>query len=68
MRFGAFLLAAQFPDHDHTVVLDCTIRTNLPRWLRPGFRGYRRVDGRPHRPRDPGEYTELLCRLHPRHP
>ncbi|MGH3574560.1 MAG: LLM class flavin-dependent oxidoreductase, partial [Pseudonocardiaceae bacterium] len=25
MRFGAFLLAAQFPGHDHTTVLDSTV-------------------------------------------
>jgi hypothetical protein len=27
--------------------------------------GYRRADGKPHHPRDPHEYTELLCHLHP---
>ncbi|MGH3754458.1 MAG: LLM class flavin-dependent oxidoreductase [Pseudonocardiaceae bacterium] len=42
-----------------------TMRTCLPRWLGPGLAGYRRADGGPHQPRDPGEYTELLCRLHP---
>lgn len=42
-----------------------TMRRSLPRWLGPGLRGYRRVDGAPHHPRDPHEYTELLCRLHP---
>lgn len=42
-----------------------TMRSSLPRWLGPGLRGYRRVDGAPHHPRDPHEYTELLCRLHP---
>lgn len=42
-----------------------TMRTCLPRWLGPGLTGYRRADGAPHRPRDPDEYTELLCRLHP---
>ncbi|MDT7712218.1 MAG: hypothetical protein QOG46_907, partial [Pseudonocardiales bacterium] len=25
MRFGAFLLAAQFPDQDHSTVLDSTV-------------------------------------------
>ncbi|MGH3771123.1 MAG: LLM class flavin-dependent oxidoreductase [Pseudonocardiaceae bacterium] len=42
-----------------------TMRTRLPRWLGPGLAGYRRADGGPHHPRDPAEYTELLCRLHP---
>ncbi|HEX6405152.1 MAG TPA: LLM class flavin-dependent oxidoreductase, partial [Pseudonocardiaceae bacterium] len=42
-----------------------TIRSCLPRWLGPGLAGYRRADGTPHHPRDPYEYTELLCRLHP---
>jgi alkanesulfonate monooxygenase SsuD/methylene tetrahydromethanopterin reductase-like flavin-dependent oxidoreductase (luciferase family) len=42
-----------------------TMRTCLPRWLGPGLAGYRRADGGAHHPRDPAEYTELLCRLHP---
>jgi alkanesulfonate monooxygenase SsuD/methylene tetrahydromethanopterin reductase-like flavin-dependent oxidoreductase (luciferase family) len=42
-----------------------TMRACLPRWLGSGLAGYRRADGRPHCPRDPDEYTELLCRLHP---
>jgi hypothetical protein len=42
-----------------------TMRTCLPRWLGPGLVGYRRADGGPTHPRDPAEYTELLCRLHP---
>jgi hypothetical protein len=42
-----------------------TMRTCLPRWLGPGLAGYRRADGHPHHHRDPHEYTELLCRLHP---
>jgi hypothetical protein len=41
------------------------IRARLPDWLGPGLAGYRRADGRPHRTRDPHEYTELLCRIHP---
>lgn len=41
------------------------VRTALPGWLGPGLAGYRRADGTPHVPRDPDEYTELLCRLHP---
>lgn len=42
-----------------------TMQGCLPRWLGPGLAGYRRVDGSPHATRDPYEYTELLCRLHP---
>lgn len=42
-----------------------TMRTCLPRWLGPGLAGYRRADGAPPQPRDPHEYAELLCRLHP---
>ncbi len=41
------------------------MRDRLPRWLGPGLAGYQRADRAPHRPRDPAEYTELLCRLHP---
>lgn len=41
------------------------VRETLPRWLGPGLAGYRRADGKPHVGRDPHEYTELLCRLHP---
>ncbi|NMH93357.1 LLM class flavin-dependent oxidoreductase [Pseudonocardia bannensis] len=41
-----------------------TIRATLPRWLRPGLAGYVRADGAPRTPRDAGEYTDLLCRLH----
>lgn len=42
-----------------------TLRAELPRWLRPGLAGYMPVDDRPHRPRDPDAYVELLCRIHP---
>lgn len=42
-----------------------TMRSCLPRWLGPGLAGYRRADGNPHHRRDPHDYTELLCRLHP---
>lgn len=41
------------------------IHDRLPRWLGPGLAGYRRADGRPHRTRDPHEYTDLLCSIHP---
>ncbi len=41
------------------------IRTRLPDWLGPGLDGYRRADGQPHRTRDPHEYADLLCRIHP---
>jgi alkanesulfonate monooxygenase SsuD/methylene tetrahydromethanopterin reductase-like flavin-dependent oxidoreductase (luciferase family) len=42
-----------------------TLRKELPRWLRPGLAGYRAVDGRPRRRRDPDDYAEFLCRVHP---
>jgi alkanesulfonate monooxygenase SsuD/methylene tetrahydromethanopterin reductase-like flavin-dependent oxidoreductase (luciferase family) len=41
------------------------VRARLPGWLGPGLAGYRRADGQPHRTRDPHDYTDLLCRLHP---
>lgn len=42
-----------------------TLRARLPEWLGPGLAGYRRADGAPHPTRNPHEYAELLCRLHP---
>ncbi|MFB9247151.1 LLM class flavin-dependent oxidoreductase [Sphaerisporangium melleum] len=42
-----------------------TMMASLPRWLGPGLAGYRPVDDRPYVPRDPVEYADLLCRLHP---
>ena len=54
---------AYVADSQHEAM--ATMRTCLPRWLGPGLAGYRRADGAPHHPRDPTEYTELLCRLHP---
>lgn len=44
---------------------EAQVRAHLPRWLRPGLASYRRVDGRPHRGRDPEAYTEHLVRSHP---
>jgi alkanesulfonate monooxygenase SsuD/methylene tetrahydromethanopterin reductase-like flavin-dependent oxidoreductase (luciferase family) len=41
------------------------VQARLPDWLGPGLAGYRRADERPHRTRDPHDYTELLCRIHP---
>lgn len=41
------------------------LRTRLPRWLGPGLAGYVPVDGRRRPTRDPDEYAELLCRIHP---
>jgi len=41
------------------------VRAELPRWLGPGLAGYVRHDGAPRTPRDPHEYADLLCRLHP---
>jgi alkanesulfonate monooxygenase SsuD/methylene tetrahydromethanopterin reductase-like flavin-dependent oxidoreductase (luciferase family) len=54
---------AYVADSQHEAI--ATMRRRLPRWLGPGLAGYRRADGGPHHPRDPTEYTELLCRLHP---
>ena len=41
------------------------LRDQLPRWLGPGLAGYVPVDGRPRTRRDPAEYAEHLCRIHP---
>lgn len=41
------------------------LRATLPGWLTGGLAGYRTVDGRPRLQRDPHEYTDLLCSLHP---
>ena len=41
------------------------LRERLPRWLRPGLAGYVPVDGRSRPARDPVEYAEMLCRIHP---
>jgi alkanesulfonate monooxygenase SsuD/methylene tetrahydromethanopterin reductase-like flavin-dependent oxidoreductase (luciferase family) len=54
---------AYVADSQHEAL--AAMRSCLPRWLGPGLAGYRRADGGPHRSHDPGEYTELLCRLHP---
>ncbi|RZS38818.1 alkanesulfonate monooxygenase SsuD/methylene tetrahydromethanopterin reductase-like flavin-dependent oxidoreductase (luciferase family) [Herbihabitans rhizosphaerae] len=37
----------------------------MPGWLRTGLAGYVTVDGRPRTMRDPHEYAEQLCSLHP---
>ncbi|KMS85066.1 alkane 1-monooxygenase [Streptomyces regensis] len=41
------------------------LRESLPRWLGPGLAGYVPVAGRSRPSRDPIEYAETLCRLHP---
>lgn len=41
------------------------LRAAMPGWLAEGLAGYQPVDGRPRPQRDPGEYTDLLCALHP---
>lgn len=41
------------------------LRSSLPRWLGPGLAGYVPADGRARPRRDPEEYAELLCRIHP---
>jgi alkanesulfonate monooxygenase SsuD/methylene tetrahydromethanopterin reductase-like flavin-dependent oxidoreductase (luciferase family) len=41
------------------------LRAAMPGWLADGLAGYQPVDGRPHPRRDPRQYTDLLCELHP---
>jgi alkanesulfonate monooxygenase SsuD/methylene tetrahydromethanopterin reductase-like flavin-dependent oxidoreductase (luciferase family) len=41
------------------------LRAAMPGWLAEGLAGYQPVDGRPHPRRDPRQYTDLLCDLHP---
>ncbi|MFF7334097.1 LLM class flavin-dependent oxidoreductase [Streptomyces sp. NPDC090306] len=42
-----------------------TLVKTMPGWLRQGLGAHVTVDGRTRRMRDPQEYTELLCGLHP---
>ncbi|MEV0039951.1 LLM class flavin-dependent oxidoreductase [Streptomyces sp. NPDC056909] len=42
-----------------------TLVKAMPGWLRQGLGAHVTVDGRPRSMRDPVEYTELLCGLHP---
>ena len=41
------------------------LRAALPDWLADGLVGYQPIDGRARPRRDPHEYTDLLCDLHP---
>ncbi|MTD59158.1 LLM class flavin-dependent oxidoreductase [Amycolatopsis pithecellobii] len=41
------------------------LRATMPGWLAEGLGGYRTIDGRPRLRRDPVEYTDFLCGLHP---
>lgn len=41
------------------------LRATLPGWLTDGLAGYRPVDDRPRSSRDPVEYTDMLCAMHP---
>ncbi|WP_245633734.1 LLM class flavin-dependent oxidoreductase [Amycolatopsis jejuensis] len=41
------------------------VRRTLPGWLKDGLGAHVTVDGRPGPSRDPGEYTERLCAIHP---
>ena len=50
---------------DSTAAAVAELRASLPRWLGPGLAGYRPVDDRPRRPRDPVDYAAHLCRIHP---
>ncbi|MEC4018397.1 LLM class flavin-dependent oxidoreductase [Streptomyces sp. H27-D2] len=42
-----------------------TLTKALPGWLRQGLGAHVTVDGRPRSMRDPLDYTEMLCGLHP---
>ncbi|KJY43727.1 alkane 1-monooxygenase [Streptomyces sp. NRRL B-1568] len=42
-----------------------TLLKTMPGWLHHGLSAHVTVDGRQRRMRDPHEYTELLCALHP---
>ncbi|MGW1990519.1 LLM class flavin-dependent oxidoreductase [Embleya sp. NPDC001921] len=42
-----------------------TLRGAMPRWLRRGLSAHMTVDDRQRRMRDPAEYTDFLCRIHP---
>jgi alkanesulfonate monooxygenase SsuD/methylene tetrahydromethanopterin reductase-like flavin-dependent oxidoreductase (luciferase family) len=44
---------------------EAVVREALPGWLRDGLGAHVTVDGRPGPARDPGEYTERLCAIHP---
>ncbi|MFE0025928.1 LLM class flavin-dependent oxidoreductase [Amycolatopsis sp. NPDC059021] len=41
------------------------VRAALPGWLKDGLAAHVRFDGQPRKMRDPGEYTEHLCAIHP---
>ncbi|WP_043615100.1 LLM class flavin-dependent oxidoreductase [Nonomuraea candida] len=50
---------------DSTAEVVRELKAAMPAWLEPGLAGYVPVDGRPRRPRDAGEYVDLLTRIHP---
>ncbi|MFF0144467.1 LLM class flavin-dependent oxidoreductase [Amycolatopsis sulphurea] len=58
-------------DHVSTVVCQVgddaadLVRRMLPGWLKDGLGAHVTVDGRPGPSRDPVEYTERLCAIHP---
>jgi alkanesulfonate monooxygenase SsuD/methylene tetrahydromethanopterin reductase-like flavin-dependent oxidoreductase (luciferase family) len=56
-------------DHVSTVLCQVggtdVVRAALPAWLKDGLAAHVTVDGRPGPWRDPGEYTERLCGIHP---
>jgi alkanesulfonate monooxygenase SsuD/methylene tetrahydromethanopterin reductase-like flavin-dependent oxidoreductase (luciferase family) len=41
------------------------LRTTMPGWLTEGLAGYQPIDGQTRPRRDPVEYIDLLCALHP---
>ncbi len=56
-------------DHVSTVLCQVgdadVVRRALPAWLKDGLGAHVTVDGRPGPGKDPGEYAERLCAIHP---
>jgi alkanesulfonate monooxygenase SsuD/methylene tetrahydromethanopterin reductase-like flavin-dependent oxidoreductase (luciferase family) len=50
---------------DTTAEAVAVLEKEMPRWLEPGLAGYRPVDDRPRRRRDPHEYARTLAAMHP---
>jgi alkanesulfonate monooxygenase SsuD/methylene tetrahydromethanopterin reductase-like flavin-dependent oxidoreductase (luciferase family) len=58
----ATVLAHVADSRDQAVI---ELRAAMPGWLADGLAGYQPVDDRPGPRRDPWQYTDLLCGLHP---
>ncbi|MFJ4187750.1 LLM class flavin-dependent oxidoreductase [Kitasatospora sp. NPDC089509] len=50
---------------DRTSTARATLLSAMPGWFEYGLGAHRTVDGRERKMRDPHQYTELLCDLHP---